>query len=78
MSERMPLPSRKDALNAGAARIEAALHGMRDRARKYAQECPDGPMPLTTSHEMDLMQAAELASSAAILRMMAETETPHV
>lgn len=74
---RMPLPSRRRALEAGAAFIEAELHRMRELAVKHDEEASNsaaGLFPLTTSLEGDLMAVAEWASAAATLRALAAQE----
>lgn len=76
---KMPIPSRKRALELGAAFIEADLNDMRTRARNRAearQSAPDDgrELPLTTSLEGDLMKVAEWASAAATLRALAAQE----
>ncbi len=71
----MPLPTRKRALELGAAFIENDLNDMRSRARERYNEDGDGrEFPLTTSLEGDLMKVAEWASAAAMLRTMAAQE----
>ena len=74
---RMPLPSRRRALEAGAHFIESELHCMRERAIAHDAEArrDDGTLyPLTTSLEGDLMAVAEWASAAATLRALAAQE----
>lgn len=75
MSVEMPLPTRKRALQLGAAFIEEDLHKLRrDVQALYlaAEREKRDPIPVSTSHEADIMKAAEWASAAAMLRMMAE------
>lgn len=72
---KMPIPSRKRALQLGAEFLEADLNDMRTRARERFNENGDGrEFPLTTSLEGDLMKAAEWASAAATLRALAAQE----
>lgn len=82
MPEKMPLPSRKRALELGAAFIEEDLDKMRQQARRHFEEQEkrhgvdwDGAeIPLTTSLEGDLMKAVEWAWAAATLRCLAAQE----
>lgn len=78
---KMPIPSRKRALELGAAFIEADLNDMRSRARNRSEgsgvpddEWDGREFPLTTSLEGDLMKVAEWASAAATLRALAAQE----
>lgn len=69
---KMPLPTKRRALRIGAGFIENDLHDLRRRQQAHYESCPENPMPVSTSHEADAMKAAEWASAAAILRMLAE------
>ena len=77
---KMPLATRKRALELGAAFIEDDLDQMRQRARNQHEDASsregwDGrELPLTTSLEGDLMKVAEWASAAAALRALAASE----
>lgn len=74
----MPLPSKKRALELGAGFIENDLHTLRQDAQARYEANSDNPdlaLPVTHSHEHDIMKAAEWASAAAILRMLAEAES---
>jgi hypothetical protein len=79
---RMPIPSRRRALELGATFLESDLHEMRGRVREqyehqqrvHGDEWDGREFPLGTSHEGDLMKAVEWAWSAATLRAMAEQE----
>lgn len=78
----MPIPSRKRALELGAAFIETDLHAMRKRAvelhehqRRVHGDAWDGrEFPQGSSAEGDLMKAVEWATAAATLRTMAAQE----
>jgi hypothetical protein len=79
---RMPIPTRKRALELGAAFLEGDLNDMRKLAQEgyeYQKSIRgddwDGrEFPLGTSHEGDLLKAVEWATAAATLRAMAEQE----
>lgn len=68
--EKMPLATRKRALELGAALIEQDLAELRMGAR-YSDETGQ---PYSHGFEHDVMKACEWASSATILREMAKHE----
>jgi hypothetical protein len=80
MPQRMPIPSRKRALELGATFIEQDLHAMRQAAidrQEVQSQHPDWDgreFPLGTSLEGDLMKAVEWATAAATLRALAAQE----
>jgi hypothetical protein len=80
----MPLASKRRALELAATFLENDLAEMRGRARQQYEhqqnsqgEAWDGrEYPLGSSHEGDLMKAAEWASAIVWLRAIAEQEPP--
>ena len=77
---KMPIPTRKRALELGASFLENDLHKMREQAAHQYEAAErradwDGrEFPIGTSHEGDLMKAVEWATAAATLRAMVEQE----
>lgn len=82
MSSRMPIPTKKQVLELGAAFIENDLHDMRKRAiegyehqqRIHGDQWDGRQFPIGSSHEGDLMKAVEWATAAAMLRALAAQE----
>lgn len=78
--ERMPLATRKRALELGATFIENDLGEMRAKAQRadergVGDDKNGGVYPITHCFEHDLMKVAEWASAAATLRALAAAET---
>ncbi len=79
---RMPIPTKKRALELGAQFLENDLHAMRKRAieqhehqqRVHGEKWDGREFPIGTSHEGDLMKAVEWATAAATLRALAAQE----
>lgn len=82
MTYKMPIPTKKRALELGASFLELDLDNMRKRAteqyehqqRTHGDDWDGREFPIGTSHEGDLMKAVEWAWAAATLRAMAEQE----
>lgn len=74
--EKMPLPTRRRALELGAGFIEADLDQMRADARARDDGARGGGPLYSVTHclEHDLMKVAEWASAAATLRALAAQE----
>lgn len=75
--ETATLASKKRALELGASFIETDLRQLRTDARRIHDTTEPGKpvsMPVTTSHEGDIMKAMEWASAVTWLRAMAERE----
>jgi hypothetical protein len=76
---KMPIPTKKRALELGATFLESDLHAMRRRAIEqyehqqdaHGEEWDGREFPIGSSHEGDLMKAVEWAWAAATLRAMA-------
>lgn len=81
--DQFPIPDRKEALEVGAALVEHELHKLRARAQEIYEQTREArgdewdgrTRPITSSHEMDLMQAVHLATAAATLTAMAREES---